>query len=490
MRDRLLFYALLFVSHVPSCGALQADNVESFLRTQMSKRHIVGLQVAVVQHGKVVLHRACGIASIQDSAPATDHTIFPINSITKAFTGVAIMQLVEAGRLDLGAPVSRYLDGLPVPWQGVTIRQLLTHESGLPNIMEGNEKMVQEGDEDSAWAKVQTLPLEFEPGARFSYNQTNYVLLGRIIDRLGGEPFAQFIDEHQFRVVGMPHTVFGDSRDVVAHSARDYTYFRKTSGATRRGDTLRNVFEEFPPFLRTAAGLNSTAEDLARWIIALQSGKLLKAKSSLATLWTAGVLNDGTNGGFSKLLNGYALGWETANRPEHRALTAIGGGRSALFVYPEDDLAIVILTNLQGSSPESFIDEVASYWIPDMSPSAGFGLPAAIKAMQAVLRTRGFEHAAEVIREEKAKDSAFRLPEGDVNAWGYRLVEDGHIRDAIEIFKLNAEMYPSSGNTYDSLAAAYESAGDKTLAIQNYRRSLDLDPKNAHAVERLKALDH
>jgi len=129
-----------------------------------------------------------------------------------------------------------------------------------------------------------------------------------------------------------------------------------------RTESLSNVFEEFPPFLRTAAGMNSTAEELANWIVALQAGKLLKDKTSLTTLWTPGVLNDGTVRGVSTLLNGYALGWETVNRPDHRAVAAVGGGRSALFIYPDDDLAIVILTNLQGSSPESFVDEVAEYY--------------------------------------------------------------------------------------------------------------------------------
>jgi CubicO group peptidase (beta-lactamase class C family) len=204
--------------------------------------------------------------------------------------------------------------------------------------------------------------MEFEPGDRFNYNQTNYLLLGRIIDTLSGQPFATFITLHQLRVVDMPRTVFGDSHEVIPHSARGYTYLRKKDGAMVRTESLSNVFEEFPPFLRTAAGMNSTAEELAKWIVALQNGKLLKDKRSLTTLWTPGVLNDGTIRGVSNLLNGYALGWETVNRPEHRAVAAVGGGRSALFIYPDDDLAIVILTNLQGSSPESFIDEVAGYY--------------------------------------------------------------------------------------------------------------------------------
>jgi CubicO group peptidase (beta-lactamase class C family) len=349
----------------------QPDSVEAFLHSQMQKRRIPGLQVAVVRHGKIVLLGAYGLANVQDSIPATNRTLFTINSIAKAFTGVAIMQLVEEGKLDIAAPVSRYLDGLPAAWQAVTLQQLLTHTSGLPSYMDDIGKMVSNEGDDASWAKVQTLPMEFAPGEQFSYNPTNYLLLGQIIDKLSGQSFTQFITERQLQVMGMPLTVFVDSHDVVPHSARGYTFFRDVGGEPRRTDMLGNIFEEVPPFLRTSSGMSSTAEEMARWIIGLQGGQLLKAKTSLTTLWTPGVLNDGSLGGFSKLLNGYALGWPTATRPEHRAVASIGGARSALFIYPDDDLAIVILTNLQGAFPEEFIDEVAGYYIPGMRVSRG-----------------------------------------------------------------------------------------------------------------------
>src|SRR5207249_1186158 len=115
-----------------------ADSLERFVREQMRKRRIPGLQLAVVRHGEIAFLGAYGLANVQDSVPATHRTLFTINSITKAFVGVALMQLVDAGRVELDAPVSRYLDSLPVSWRPVTVRQLLTHETGLPNIMNNN----------------------------------------------------------------------------------------------------------------------------------------------------------------------------------------------------------------------------------------------------------------------------------------------------------------------------------------------------------------
>lgn len=215
-----------------------SNGLETFLQATMQKHRIPGLQLAVVQHGKVVKLGAYGMANVEDSVPVTDQTVFPVHSITKAFTGVAVMQLVEAGKLDLAAPVSRYLDGLPAAWQGVTIRQLLTHASGIPDIWDEHSRMIADGDEAS-WAKVLTMPMEFLPGSRFKYNQTNYVLLGRVIDKLSGEPFVKFIKERQLEVAGMPLTGFGDAHDVVPHCAGSYQILRGADGAPAPGTGSR-----------------------------------------------------------------------------------------------------------------------------------------------------------------------------------------------------------------------------------------------------------
>jgi tetratricopeptide (TPR) repeat protein len=206
-------------------------------------------------------------------------------------------------------------------------------------------------------------------------------------------------------------------------------------------------------------------------------------------LWTAGRLNNGSSVGFGTLLNGYALGWVTASRPEHRAVAAVGGARSGLFIYPDDDLAVVILTNRKVSFPESFIDEVAGYYIPDMRASTGFGLPPTIKALHAELMKRGFEHPPEAVNDLKSKDATFRLAEANVNAWGYRLLGQDHTKQAIEVFKLHISLYPESANTFDSLAEGYDLAGETALAVRYYKRSLELNPKNTHAVEQLELLE-
>lgn len=347
----------------PSDAAAVVDRV---IAEEMAARKIPGLQLAIVRGGRVVLHREYGLANLQDSVPVTRTTLFTINSMTKAFTGVAIVQLAETGALELDAPIGRYLPALPEAWRQVTVKQLLIHSSGLPDITDPNARMLSELGDDSSWAMVQRLSMLSAPGERFIYNQNNYLLLGKIIDSLTGRPFTEVITERQLKPAGMTRTIeagFGDSRDVLPRSVRVYTFREVVGPTTYETRTLRNLHEIYSPFLLTAAGIRSTALELAQWLIALRDGRIFRRAESLATLWTPGRLADGSVGGFDELLNGWALGWPVAVRDAHPAVGAIGGGRSGLLVYPKDDLAVVVLTNLQGADPEAFIDRLAAPYL-------------------------------------------------------------------------------------------------------------------------------
>jgi CubicO group peptidase (beta-lactamase class C family) len=482
-------FLLLLLSYCPRAEAqAPGDSIDIFLKARMQALRIPGLQLAVVRHGKVVKLASYGLANIQDSIPVTSKTRFALNSITKAFVGVAVMQLAEAGQLELTAPVSRYLSGLPAAWQPVTLRQLLTHTSGLPDILPQDVAgQVSEANESAAWARLLTQPLDFPSGEKFAYNQTNYVLLGKIIDQLSGQPFTQFIQARQLDVVGMPRTTTGDAHDVVPNAARGYTFTRVVDGQFRRSKQLRHLFEVYAPSHRTAAGMSSTAEEMARWIISLQQGKLLQA-GSLPVLWTPGVLNNGTQRGFSQFLNGYALGWPTVSRPEHPAVAPVGGGRSALFLYPQDELTIIVLTNLQGANPDGFIDEIAAYYQPDMRLSTGFGLSPALRALHTELRKRGFPQALAEVKKARKKNPTYQLPEEEVNAWGYSLLKQAQPQNALEVFKLNVSLYPQSANAYDSLGETYAELGNHALARKYYQRSLELNPRNASAAQYLQQL--
>ena len=153
--------------------------------------------------------------------------------------------------------------------------------------------LIANNDPQTAWAIVKTLPMEFKPNAQFSYNQTGYVILGKIINKLAEQPFTDFIKQHQLAKIGMPLTEqagFAYFEEVIPNQSSYYRYGRDGS--------LRTAFGELSPIMRTAAGMNTNAKKLALYITALQKGELLN-KSSLAALWDPIVLNHGRTAGFS-----------------------------------------------------------------------------------------------------------------------------------------------------------------------------------------------
>ncbi|MEP7007885.1 MAG: serine hydrolase domain-containing protein [Sphingomonas bacterium] len=331
------------------------------MREQIAAKHIPGAQIAVVQHGRIIFSEAFGLANIEHRVAVTPETVFPINSATKSFTGVAAMQLVEAGKLDLEAPVSRYIDDLPAAWRNVRVRQLLAHTSGLPDLI-GRSGVIGDGTEAGAWAAVKALPMESAPGTRFEYNQTNYALLARIIDTLSGMPFVDYFAAYQFKPAGMTHVRFGDGFDIVPNAATPYSFYGSGHGGAATNQ-LGRWRDDLPPFTRTGAGINASAREIAGWIIALQAGKLLAKPGSLKRLWSADILNSGDR-------NAWAMGWPIVRAAPHPIVGGIGGGRSAFFVYPDDDLAVIVLTNLVGSDPQGFIDKIAALYASSIAAAA------------------------------------------------------------------------------------------------------------------------
>lgn len=489
-KSSVFLFLISFISFsVNSQSQKITDSIDVFLKDKMEKLHIPALQIAVVQHGKIVKERSYGMANVENSVMATDKSMFSINSCTKAFVGVAVLQLQEEGKLNINDPISKYLDDLPSAWKDLTIRQLFSNVSGLPNIIDEYENIIAGGNEDAAWEKVKTLPMEFKTGDRFQYNQTGYVIIGRIINKLSGMPFAKFIEERQFKIAGMKQTRFGDSYDIIPNSAGGYTTQDNRNGDWITTNEIRNCFVKFPDFFRTCAGIISTADEVAQWIIALQNGKLLKQKSSLDLLWQPAILNNGRFGGFNKLVNGYALGWPTVTREEHPAAGPVGGMRSAFFVYPKDDISIVVLTNLQGANPEWFIDEIAGFYIPDMKESNGFGLSASVKKLRKELMTQQYNNALKVAENLKKKNAGFNLGENELNDFGYKLLGENKSTEALKIFKLNVDLYPESGNTNDSYAETLAGLGNKKEAIKYYKLAFQLNPKNTNAMEQIKKLE-
>lgn len=363
----------LLISVLLCCSvtvAAQSDRTDEYIRAEMQKRHIPALALAVVRDGKVVKEKAYGLANIELNVPATVETVFLIASVTKLFTATAIMALVEEGRLSPDDKIRKLLPGLPLKWNGVTVRHLLTHTSGLPDVSLGEDTdAVIAETRAGALKKLPGMKMPFRPGAKWSYNQTNYMLLAMIIEKISGKTFEEFMTDRFFRPLGMNSTSFGDSLMIIPHRASGYTRFERQTDEAVSPDRVWNYHNVIPSYLNNAAGLNTTAGDLAKWDIALSEGRILR-QSTLNQMWTAVKLNDGKVFRLEEAL-GYGYGWLVDDTPQHKSVGHTGGAAAGYIRYLDDKISVIVLTNCQGAGPEELISGVAALYAPALAPRAG-----------------------------------------------------------------------------------------------------------------------
>lgn len=364
MRTFLFFTMLfLFITNTNLLAQNKEKEVSEYLQKEMEKHKIPALQVAVIKNNKTILSKTLGLANVSFSVPAENSTIFSINSISKIFASTAIMQLVEKGKIEVKHPISNYLNELPNDWQRVTVEQLLSHTSGLPDIEDPNSgELIGGKGIKTAWLEVQKMPLQFKAGDEFSYNATNYLLLEKIIEKLTGMDFEVFVKINQFDVAKMNKTFYGNSSEVTENKSPTYSfyYFDKSVGDYALGDHLLEISEEFP--IRADAGVFSNADEIAKWIVALQTGKLLN-KKSMNQMWSPVKVNNGEYGGFGGLLNAYAYGWPVINREKHSGVSPFGGGRASFTIYPKDNLSIIVFTNLSGLPTFEIVENISKFYL-------------------------------------------------------------------------------------------------------------------------------
>lgn len=478
---RTILILLLLVQAVHVFAQNPAEMVKTILEREIKERGIPGLQYAIVHKGVIVMSGGYGIANLSDQVHVDHKSIFAVNSITKVFSAVAVMQLVEQGKVKLTDPIGKYIDSLPPSWQTPSIQQLLTHSSGLPDLLKlldprtGGLGIYK--NENEVIEKLKGLPIDFPPGEKFSYNQTNAYLIGKLIELLEKKTFAEVFAEKQFLPIKMEQTVFGDSRDVIPHFAPTYFIRNMEDGRALKEKKLINNYYEFPYFRRTASGLNSSAQDIAKWLIALQSGKILKEKQTLQTMWTPITFNNGKP-------TPWALGWGMNKyRSKHRAVGMSGGGRAAFLLYPEDELAVIILTNLGGSYPEDFLEEIAGCFIPEILKADP------VTFLRTSLRTSGYEKAIQLTELQMKADPNFKPKEFELNEWAYRMITKNQLKEAKAILELNVHLFPLSANAYDSYGDVLLKAGEREKGILMYKKSLELDPTNEHAKKVIQGIN-
>ena len=364
MRLRLCVLLSVALSLPPQArGVARADEVDDYVRGEMRRRHIPAAAVLVMRDGRVLKQKAYGLASVELGVNASEETLFQIASITKTFTAVGIMSLVEQGKFSLDDSVRKLLPNLPASWGGVKVRHLLAHTSGLPDVSLGDDtdEVIAE-TRPEALKKLARMPFNSRPGAKWSYNETGYVLLGMIIEKVTGLAYEEFMARRFFRPLGMTRTVFGDDRAVVAGRASMYTRYERQSDSAPSPEGLWTYRNIYPSYTYMGAGLNTNVIDLSKWDAALYEGRILKP-STLEEMWRPARLSGGRVFHLEKNL-AYANGWLVYELPGHRAVGHSGSDATSYIRFLDDRLTVAVLTNCQGADPDSLALGIAALYVP------------------------------------------------------------------------------------------------------------------------------
>jgi CubicO group peptidase (beta-lactamase class C family) len=329
---------------LPAC----ADRVDDAVRETMKAGHIPGAVLLVSRDGRPVRVGTYGVANLETTAPVRRDTAFEIGSVSKQFTVAAVLLLAEDGKLTLDDPVGKHLPDAPERWRPLTLRQILSHTSGLKDTLQALDDPKFRADD--YLKKLGPLPFDFEPGTSWSYSNMGFNLAALVVEAVSGERFPKFMQARVFGPLGLKHTRFTDPDAVVPNRARGYAW---------AGKDWRNVGASYPATALGAGTILSTADDLARWDDALQKGKFLKP-ASLAEFFRPTALKDGST-------VPYALGW-FINQDQGRPLWEHGGNTMGFscsnFILPKEKTSIVVLTNGASVNMSALTRRIAAILLP------------------------------------------------------------------------------------------------------------------------------
>ncbi len=468
-----LIFHFLFIQTV--FGRDKGRELDEILTALYENKQFNGVVLAA-EKGKVIFKKAYGYANFETQTPLTTATPFYLASAAKPFTAMAIMILAERGKLKYDDSIVKYLPELD--YKKITIRHLLNHTGGLEEYVKllkkyqwDTAKIVGNNDLIALLKKYKPKPL-FRAGSAYRYSNTGYVLLASIIERASGQRFEVFLKQNIFDPLDMRNSfaynlkmkecpqerAMGYAIDGIYASPYDLTYM---DGVIGDG----NIY--------------CSADDLFKWDQALYTEKLVK-KSTLTLAFRPGCLNNGRT-------TNYGFGWVLS--PNRKIVWHAGawvGFRTTIHRDMASKRTLIFLDNSTTQYRSRIVRTLLNclagkrYTLPKKSIGA---------ALLKTILGKDVDAAVRQYHELKRTQSgAYNFNENSLNILGYQLLGMNKIDEAIRVFQLNAAAFPASFNVYDSLAEAYMKKGNKELAIESYQKSLELNPNNVNALEKLKEL--
>jgi CubicO group peptidase (beta-lactamase class C family) len=335
------------------------DSINAYVAAEMRRQRIPGLSLAILRRDSVMLARGYGFANVELRVPASDSTIYQSGSVGKQFTAAMVVMLSQQGRFRLDDRITRWLPEGAGVWDSITVRHLLTHTSGIGEYTDSTFDYRKDYTENQLVRFAASRPLDFPPGARWSYSNTGYLLLGVLVHQVTGRFYGDVLRDLIFRPLGMGSARIISEADIVPNRATGYQLVN---------GQLKNQEWVAPSLNTTADGsLYLSLNDMIPWAVSLNQGRIPDS-TVLRAAWQPVRLKDGG-------LFPYGFGWDLTDQRGHRRIGHTGawqGFKTAIHRYPEFQLTVIVLANLASAETGSLAEGVAGIVEPDLKPPHRF----------------------------------------------------------------------------------------------------------------------
>lgn len=445
------------------------QTIDNYLQQTIKANEIPGLAVGVVKDGKIIFEAYYGKENLEGNHPINQNSLFRIYSTSKLISTVSVFQLIEKGQLSLDDTISKYLENLPKEWQDVKIKNLLSHSSGIPNIIRYKDISVAATDQEKI-ERLSKEKMEFETGNQFSYNQTNYWLLTMMIEKITGESFENYILENQFSHSKDKILFSSNSSENISNRVVKNFYNTKTKRyeKTSENDGLR---------AHSGNGVNITLPTFLNWSINLNNNIFLDSETK-KSMWKTF--------DFNNKKDRFAYGWDITKVNNHYSYGFSGGNVSAYRVFQDRNLSIIVLSNGYRYAPvqDQIINHIAGLVDKNLIDQYLLSEESIISEFLKVDN----QNAEQNYQTLKRKNPEWNFQK-TLNLTGYILIGNDRPDDAIKVFELNVKDNPNSGDAFDSLGEAYFIAEKYEIANKHYLKSLELNQKNDNAKKMLSKIN-
>lgn len=329
-----------------------ADRANAILKGHVDEQKFMGVAL-LAEHGKTVFEKAYGWGDMEWEVPHCLQSVFRIGSITKQFTAVGILQLAQKGALKPEDPVAKYVQDLPKAWNGITLHQLLTHSSGIPNYTSvpafQRQVVMKSNTPQELVGLVKDQSLEFKPGEKWGYSNTNYVLLGMVLEQVSGVKYADYLQKNIFDPAEMKNTAYDSTKAILKHRARGYQ-------TSPHGLENADYLDMSVPF--AAGGVHSTAQDLLRWDQVLTSDQILSKvwRDRMFTGYVVTTVENKSTVGKTSHGYGWFIAKDNSGQTQYSHQGGSPGFSTMIARYPDRKITIVLLSNLH--TPDLSISKV------------------------------------------------------------------------------------------------------------------------------------